>query len=71
MTHPALSRAALLLCALPRLGAAEAPPAGEKDRPVPSAVVEVAAPLPQEPLVTVTDPKAPASPSRPTTAPST
>lgn len=64
MTHPALTRAALLLCTLPRLAAAgeEAPFAGEKDRPVPSAVVEVAAPLPQEPLVTVTNPKAPRQP---------
>ena len=64
MTHPALSRAALLLCALPRLaaGEAEAPRKAPGERPVPSAVVEVAAPLPQEPLVTVTDPKAPRQP---------
>lgn len=63
MTHPAHARAALLLCALPCLAAGEAEaPAPERTRPVPSAVVEVAAPLPQEPLVTVTDPKAPRQP---------
>lgn len=65
MTHPALSRAALLLCALPCLASGEADTPREKqprDRPTPSAVVEVAAPLPQEPLVTVTDPKAPRQP---------
>jgi len=63
VTHPARSRAVLLLCALPHLAAGEAEgPAPEKARSVPSAVVEVAAPLPQEPLVTVTDPKAPRQP---------
>ncbi|HEX9011247.1 MAG TPA: TonB-dependent copper receptor [Holophagaceae bacterium] len=64
MTHPALPRAAFLLCALPCLAAAEAetPRKAPGERPVPSAVVEVAAPLPQEPLVTVTDPKAPRQP---------
>lgn len=62
--HPPLSRTALLLCALPHLAAGEAGPPRKapKDRPVPSAVVEVTAPLPQEPLVTITDPKAPRQP---------
>ena len=51
-----------LVCALP-LGAAD-PDAPKKpaERPTPSAVVEVTAPLPTEPLVTVMDPKAPRQP---------
>lgn len=54
-----------LVCALPALAAEPDPPA-EKARAKPkaegSAVVEVTAPLPTEPLVTVLDPKVPRQP---------
>ncbi len=55
-----------LVAALPLLAAeadsAPKKPAPKAARPVPSAVVEVTAPLPTEPLVTVMDPKAPRQP---------
>ena len=52
-----------LLCALP-MTAAEVDDQAKKPapKPEPSAVVEVTAPLPTEPLVTVMDPKAPRQP---------
>ncbi|MFN7958933.1 MAG: TonB-dependent copper receptor [Holophagaceae bacterium] len=52
-----------LACALP-LGAAEQEPQAKKPapKPEPSALVEVTAPLPSEPLVTVLDAKAPRQP---------
>ncbi len=52
-----------LVCALP-LSATDSdkPPKKPAPKPEPSAVVEVTAPLPTEPLVTVMDPKAPRQP---------
>ena len=52
-----------LVCALPLAAVApEKKPKKPSSRPVPSATVEVTAPLPIEPLVTVMDPKAPRQP---------
>lgn len=61
MTLPHLCLRVSLVIALP-LGAADAPAPTRKPKPLPSAVVEVTAPLPTEPLVTVLDAKAPRQP---------
>lgn len=52
-----------LVCALPLCATdSDKPPKKPVPKPEPSAVVEVTAPLPTEPLVTVMDPKAPRQP---------
>jgi iron complex outermembrane receptor protein len=66
MTLPRLCIRLSLVCALPLVAAEGASeprkPAPKTAKPIPSAVVEVTAPLPTEPLVTVLDPKAPRQP---------
>ena len=65
MTLPRLCIRLSLVCALPLCGADaedKGKPKKPAPKPEPSAVVEVTAPLPTEPLVTVMDPKAPRQP---------